>query len=560
MADLNLRLVIQAIDQVTKPVRDIGRAIGNAVGRIDVSALTAGLSAARERIAAVGKQAREAGKSLREMGENASKWITAPAVLVGGLALAAFGRMESLETSFKTMLGDADKAKAMVASLADFASRTPFEMQGISGAARQLLSFGVVQDQIIPKLTMLGDIAAGANVPLDEMASIYGKAKSKGKAMTEELLQLSDRGIPIIDVLAKGLNVAKERVFDLAQDGKISFAILEKAMGKMTSKGGIFFDQMDAQSKTLFGKWSTLKDDATNALSVIGEAIANAFDIKGGMDRLSAWIKSFADWIKAFAAENPALAKIGILLVGVAAAIGPVLMGLGLMVSTLGIMASGFSVLLGPVGLVLAAIAALAAGAYLVYDNWEGISAFFTGLWASVTSAIESAWGVLSGFFEDLWKKIRSAFDEGFLQGVVALLEAFNPATLMAKGVNALIAYLFGIDLAAIGSQWIGGLSEGMASAWSSLTAWLGEAVTSLLSWMPDWVKERLGVGGAGQVSGAPAAPAVPTAIQPNSLNVGGRIGVDFSNMPKGAQVNQVKSDNPAVPIDYTAGYAMAGL
>ena len=62
-----------------------------------------------------------------------------------------------------------------------------------------LLAFGVEGDQIIGKLQFLGDIASGAGVPIQDLAQIYGKAMAKGKAQTEELNQMSERGVPILD-------------------------------------------------------------------------------------------------------------------------------------------------------------------------------------------------------------------------------------------------------------------------------------------------------------------------------------------------------------------------
>ena len=44
----------------------------------------------------------------------------------------------------------------------------------------------------------------------------------------------------------------------------------------------------------------------------------------------------------------------------------------------------------------------------------------------------------------------QAAFDEGFIQGVAKVLETFNPAVWIAKGINALIETLFGINLAQI--------------------------------------------------------------------------------------------------------------
>ena len=63
--------------------------------------------------------------------------------------------------------------------LTDFTAKTPFQLEDVGAAAKMLLSFGVAGDDIIDRLQVLGDIAAGANVPLQDMAAIYGKTLSE---------------------------------------------------------------------------------------------------------------------------------------------------------------------------------------------------------------------------------------------------------------------------------------------------------------------------------------------------------------------------------------------
>lgn len=578
MADreLTLKMIVQAIDRVTKPARQMGAAMGDMARRARLDQLQASLLAARERLSAIGTAARNVGKRFQDFGTGALTKVTAPLALVGGFALTAYGKIEQLTTSFKSMLGGADAARAMVKKLTDFAASTPFQLEGIGQSAKQLLAFGVLQDNIVPVLRNLGDIAAGANIPLNEMAAIYGKVKAKGKAMTEELLQLSDRGIPVIDVLAKGLGKSKDQIFELASQGRISFDILKRAMQTMTAQGGIFFQQMEEQSKTLFGKLSTLKDNIFLLFADVGEVLDETFGVKDTIDFLIAQVQRLRVSFGEFAKENPTLAKwIGVF-VALAAATGPLILGLGVAATSFGFLATGagmlFTPVLGliavfgnlftalragygvmaafnlvlaanPIGLIIVAVTALAAAAYLIYRNWEPISGFFSGLWDG----------------------IKAGFDQGFIQGVLKVLETFNPAIWILKGANELIKALFGIDLAKIGSEWIGGLWDGMQAKWAELVQWLSSSITSLMDWMPDWVKERLGLDGGGLVqmpTGAGnAASAIAPAIGPQNgqTRVGGEIKVSFDNAPSNMKIREVKSDNPDVVPSVYAGYAMGG-
>lgn len=569
--EFNLRLVFQAIDKVTAPARRIGEALSEIVRRAKLDRLMAELDRARARMA----RFMEAGKKLRDIGGGMFARITAPFALLGGFSVTAYAKMEQLQVAFESMLGSADAAKKMVGDLASFAAKTPFQLEGIGASAKQLLAFGVIQDKVIPTLKLLGDISAGANVPLEEMTAIYGKSMAKGKVMTEELLQMSDRGIPIIKTLEKGLGKTGEEIFKLASEGKISFSILEKALASMTAEGGIFANQMDKQSQTMAGIFSTLKDNIFNAASIIGDVLNENLNIKQNMIALIEWIQEATERFKQFAAEHPGLLKFGLIVAGIAAAAGPLLIVLGMMSSGFGLVAAGATVLTplivgliapisnfilalragysamaalnlvmaaNPIGLVILAVAALAAAAYLLYDNWDTVVGFFTGI----------------------FDQIVAAFDEGLLQGVMKVLSLFSPAGWVMAAIDAVFELFGQKPLSQLAADWAGGFADGFGQKWTAVTGWIKKQITALIDWMPDWVKDKLGIGDFGSASsGAPddgsSLPgAVPSALSGGSeTRVGGSLTVQFKNPPPGMSVERLKSDNPDVPISYDAGYAM---
>lgn len=209
--------------------------------------------------------------------------IATALALVGRSVFNATASIESMQVALESALGSASAANQLLEELKEFSAKTPFQLENIAGATRQLLAAGVGAEEVISQLKILGDIASGANVPLSDMASIFAKIENKGKAMTEEILQLSDRGVPIIRVLADEFGVAREEIFLLASQGKISADVINNAFISMTSEGGIFFDQMQKQSETLSGKLSTLIDNAkllADAFGrVLGPAIKAVFDL-----------------------------------------------------------------------------------------------------------------------------------------------------------------------------------------------------------------------------------------------------------------------------------------
>ncbi|WP_366654419.1 hypothetical protein [Fodinicurvata sp. EGI_FJ10296] len=156
-------------------------------------------------------------------------------------------------------------------------------------------------------------------------------------------------------------------------------------------------------------------------------------------------------------------------LIGLAGALSTVVTGLGAM--ALAAIRAGVAFMMTPIGWITAGIAAVAGAAYLIYQHWEPISAWFAGMWAWVK---ETAGAALSWITDFLWN--------------------WNPGVIVARAINGIVEALFGIDLFEVGRDWIGRLAEGIAERWQRLTAWLREAISGLTAWMPDWVKERLGI------------------------------------------------------------------
>ena len=182
------------------------------------------------------------------------------------------GEFQQIEIAFKTMLGSADKANALMQQLIKTAATTPFNMSDVAQGAKQLLAYGVQADKVNETLIRLGDIAAGLSIPLNDLAYLYGTTMVQGRLYTQDLNQFLGRGIPLTDELAKQFGVAKDKVKDLVTEGKVGFPEVEKAIIAMTSEGGKFGGLMEAQSHTITGQISNLEDGFEQMFNEIGKS------------------------------------------------------------------------------------------------------------------------------------------------------------------------------------------------------------------------------------------------------------------------------------------------
>lgn len=171
--------------------------------------------------------------------------------------------MEQYLTSFEVMLGSAEKAEQLMSSLTDLAARTPFELTGVTSAAQSLMNYGVAADEVIDKLTQLGDLSGGNAVKLDRVTLAYGQMLAKGKVSGEELRQMTEAGVPLLQALADSLGQSTAETQKLISASAVSIDDLNTAMGTLTSGSGKFSGMMEKQSQTFTGMLSTLKDTLT---------------------------------------------------------------------------------------------------------------------------------------------------------------------------------------------------------------------------------------------------------------------------------------------------------
>ena len=197
-------------------------------------------------------------RKIIQAGKAVAVFFGARAILKVGNSVRKLGaEMEQTEIAFGTFLRSADKGRKVIAELNEFANVTPFDNEEIIKSGRVLLAANVPAEELTDTLKTIGDIAAGTNVPITELGSIYAKVMNKGKLQAEELNQLAERGIPIIDELSKQFGITKQEVFELGSKGKITSDIMQDAFKRMTKKGGIFFNLMQKQSESAAGLLST---------------------------------------------------------------------------------------------------------------------------------------------------------------------------------------------------------------------------------------------------------------------------------------------------------------
>lgn len=202
-------------------------------------------------------------------------------------AVTSAGSYEQSRIAFETMLGSADKARSMLEDISKFARETPFELPEVVQGTKQLLAFGIAQEDLLPTMRMLGDVASGVSVPVGQIAYAYGQVKVAGKLMATELLQFTNAGVPMLENLSKVLKKPQQDIRKLIEEGKVGFPEVEQAFKLMTGEGGKFGGMMEKQSKSFNGVVSNIKDGFGQMLrAAVGVTPAGDIVAGGVFDRI----------------------------------------------------------------------------------------------------------------------------------------------------------------------------------------------------------------------------------------------------------------------------------
>jgi tape measure domain-containing protein len=263
------------------------------------------------------------GNSAGALGAGLTASLTLSIASLGGVALKTASDFEQLEVRLQTLTGSAKAGRKQFELLQKFSAGTPFQLQDLVKANNTLLGFGLSADEAFTSLQQLGDVASATGADLQSIAVAFGQSSAEGKLFTRDIRQFINQGVPAVDLLAESMGVARSEVFTLAEEGKISFKVLQDAISQATSAGGKFAGATKAQSQTIAGLFSTLRDNVSLALGELGKELVRAFNLDKLVTDLTNKIKAVTIVFKALSSD---VKKQMFIIAGVLGASGPVLL------------------------------------------------------------------------------------------------------------------------------------------------------------------------------------------------------------------------------------------
>ena len=429
-------------------------------------------------------------------------------------------------------------------------------------------------NKLIPQMVQLAaDGAAFANVPIDEaMAAISSAAMGNYEALGKLNIEMSDALINNSSY-AQELGKTTQQMTTAEKTQAIYNTMLERGThltGFAASESESFSTQLALTKTKVSEAAGALGEKLLPLFTPLVEGIGNMADkLKEGVEYFSKayeetgnfaqalaetadfmgmpWLADFITKIqemKDYIAQIPEKLReweqpltVAAIMVGtLAAAIGAywLAQNLALVSTAIGVagltawntvagIGAGITTAFGtavafltsPITLVIAAIGALIAIGYLLYKNWDEISAhlkqtwesikataisvwngikdFFSNLWNSIKEIATNVWNSIKTFFSNLWNGIKSAAMSAWEAIKTGISNAWNGTINWVKdAAKGMLEFFKGLpgEMLSIGKNIIDGLLNGLKNAWGAVVGWISEKA----NWIKDKFKSILGI------------------------------------------------------------------
>lgn len=344
---------------------------------------SADLKEFQTKMQSVQKEFGKVSSQLQNLGKNLTLSVSAPLVGLGALAVKSYAELEGVSAAFER-LNDKD----LLNDLRTATKNTVSDLELMKNAVK----------------------AKNFEIPLKELGTLMEFARRRAKDTGENVDYLVDsivtgigRKSPLIlDNLGISASALKDELNGAAVASSSIGAVTE-AVGKIARAE---LAKMGEDTLTLKELWLQFKTISQNVLVDIGKAISDVI-----RPYLIPFVEKMKEMAEGFKSLSPETKKWIVILGGVAAAIGPLLALAGTILPAI---ITGFTLLTGPVGLAVAAIAAVGVA---IYKNWAPIKKtlidvanYFIDLYNESVAFRIAVEGVIATF-KTLWEVGKFVFE-----------------------------------------------------------------------------------------------------------------------------------------------------
>ena len=231
--------------------------------------------------------------------------IAAGIAAAAGAALKFSNEIDRNRQQLTLFTKNVEATNAIIADLKTTADATSLGLPGLLEATKTLAAYGVTAKNAGTATKLLGDLALGDNEKLQRFAVNLGQISSIGRAYTVDLKQFAMAGIPIFEALAKVMGTSTGEVLRLAEQGKVTYPIVIKAINELTKEGASFYNGAEKGGTNLDRSLAQLQGSFESLQVVIGNAegplaVVGVKNLKEELDKVLLAIKQLSNEFQYF--------------------------------------------------------------------------------------------------------------------------------------------------------------------------------------------------------------------------------------------------------------------
>ncbi|MFB4164808.1 phage tail tape measure protein [Alteribacillus sp. JSM 102045] len=353
--------------------------------------------------------------------------------------------------------------------------------------------YGVGLGELTGYLNEYGSVLKNADFTMEESADLFGRLQASGISVSRVMPGLNmafrnwaeegknsreefDKTITKMqeaETETEALAIATE-AFGAEGAQRLTTAIRNGTIPSLDKLGDALEGSEGAVQKnaeetmTLAERWAKLKNQATTSLEPIGQILLNLAE--DAIPPLLDALQRAAEW---FDNLSPAAQRTTMIIGGLVAALGPVVTAGAMVINVFANLVKNltplisilkkvsvalrlgpiFAAMTGPIGLVIAAIAALAAGLVMAYQKSETFREIVKSVWESIKAGWQATMAFFTEtlplwvenivtWFQNLWEQAVEIFN-GFKEALVSIWQAIKTAvmTVVMNVVNTVLLY-----------------------------------------------------------------------------------------------------------------------